>query len=225
MTEEIIALPKHRKPTDITGNKYGKTKAISFAGNVNKKTMWTCLCECGTVHVVAAGNLQSGNTKSCGCHRREASKARQTTHGMAGSPEHMTWRNMINRCTNPITDSYKYYGARGISVCERWRRFDHFFADMGVRPTPDHSIDRSDCDADYCPDNCSWETRATQAHNKRPQRRSKTGMSGVTWHKPHSKWRACITSCSKKTHLGTFDNLLDACCARKSAENKYWKGS
>lgn len=79
------------------------------------------------------------------------------------------YHNMIARCYNPRNDSYSRYGAMGIRVCERWlESFDNFYADMGDKPTPKHSIDRYPNNAgNYEPGNCRWATWIEQAANKR----------------------------------------------------------
>ena len=92
-------------------------------------------------------------------------------HGMTGTPEYRAWLHMKDRCFNPNNKQYLDWGGRGITVCDRWKNsFENFFADMGLKPTPKHSIDRIDNDGDYCPDNCRWSTSKDQNNNKRSNR-------------------------------------------------------
>lgn len=87
-------------------------------------------------------------------------------HGMTGSPTHRSWAAMIGRCETPSDGSFGNYGGRGITVCDRWHNFVHFFADMGARPSGT-SIDRIDVNGNYEPHNCRWATDAEQRHNTR----------------------------------------------------------
>lgn len=74
---------------------------------------------------------------------------------------------MKTRCSNPNVDNYKHYGGRGVTVCERWlHSFESFLADMGKKPSPQHSIDRINNDGNYEPDNCRWATKLEQIHNR-----------------------------------------------------------
>lgn len=91
-------------------------------------------------------------------------------HGMYYSREYRIWGDMISRCNNSNVRCYKNYGGRGIIVCERWREFINFIADMGPRPGPDYSLDRMDNDGPYEPGNCKWSTREEQQSNKRRAR-------------------------------------------------------
>lgn len=91
-------------------------------------------------------------------------------HGKTGSPEWTAWVAMRRRCTDSSQIGWKNYGARGITVCERWlgeKGFDNFLSDMGKKPSPEYQIDRIDVEKGYCPENCRWVTKAEQNRNQR----------------------------------------------------------
>lgn len=94
-------------------------------------------------------------------------KSSKTTHNMSGTRINRIWKNMKTRCNNPNADNYRFYGGRGIAVCERWNSFDNFFADMGQPPTDNHTLDRIDPNGNYEPSNCRWLTIEKQQRNKR----------------------------------------------------------
>lgn len=164
------------KPSGMeVGERHHRLTAVSFVRrNKRRSAIWKFQCECGNTHEVEATYVRIGNTKSCGCLKREARAANgraNATHGKAGSPIYKVWRRMITRCTNPNVDTFKNYGGRGISVCKLWREsFEAFYADMGDRPSKDHSIDRINNDGNYEPGNVQWSTRKEQARNKRKNR-------------------------------------------------------
>lgn len=135
---------------------------------INRKAV--CLCDCGASSTPTVNRLCDGRAKSCGCYARDWSRARHTTHGHYSrtyrSSTHRIWGEMIQRCSNPKNASFHNYGARGIKVCDRWRLFENFLADMGERPAG-RSLDRLNNDGDYEPGNCSWRTKVEQCRNTR----------------------------------------------------------
>lgn len=150
------------KLLDLTGHKYGLLTPLEYKGG----SYWLCRCDCGETALVTAGRMRSGNTTSCGCHKRSVLGLSTTKHGKTGTRVHRIWKGMRNRCNNEATPRYKDYGGRGIRVCARWDSFENFYADMGD-PPEGLTLDREDNDGDYEPSNCRWATQAEQQANKR----------------------------------------------------------
>lgn|SRR3990167_723912 len=157
------------KILDLTGMRFDRLLVKSRShSNQHGQSMWSCVCDCGTVKVVCVSALRGRLTKSCGCLSRENTATINFLHGKSKTPEWAAWYNMIARCTDAKNDAWKWYGARGIMVCERWLgSFSSFLSDMGLRPSPTHSLDRVDNNGNYTPQNCRWATSLEQRRNTR----------------------------------------------------------
>lgn len=170
------------KLIDLVGKRFGRLLVVSVdrTRRVGNNLPWNCICDCGAETSVSGQELRLGKTKSCGCYRKEAtaehnrtdaqraaSAAHNTIHGEYDSPTYKSWRGMIERCANPNHISYKYYGAIGVKVCDRWREYAAFRVDMSERPE-NMTIDRfPDPYGNYEPGNCRWATFIEQNLNKR----------------------------------------------------------
>lgn len=221
------------KLIDLTGQRFGRLTILSKDPvSKNGQVRWLCRCDCGNEKVIIGTSIRGGVTLSCGCLSREITSKVRTTHGHTrgsakdsrrSTPEWQAWRAMISRCTNPNRRDNKHYLDRGITVSPRWiNNFENFYADMGDRPSPQHSIDRIDVNGGYTPGNVKWSTVIEQRLNRRKFSNNTSGFPGVN--KKGTKWcaRINIDGNGKKTHLGYFDNLDDAIEARKQAEIKYF---
>lgn len=151
---------------NLVGNKYGKLTVLEYAGyemmNGSAVHKWKCVCECGNECLADGHSLKNGHKKSCGCIRP----------GLKDHPLRSVWTNMKTRCNNPKAHNYKYYGGKGVKVCDEWN--DNFYSfykwaianGYDAEHKKDSQLDRIDTNGDYCPENCRFVDRYVQANNK-----------------------------------------------------------
>lgn len=149
------------------GSRWGRWTVTGVAELKNGKQAVPVVCDCGQQRVVHLGNLLLGKTKSCGCLSKVVASDRLRTHGMSGTPIYRVWNAMRRRCNQPNYPAYKNYGGRGVKVCERWNSFENFYADVGDAPFAGASLDRTDNNGDYEPNNIKWASKFEQANNTR----------------------------------------------------------
>jgi hypothetical protein len=174
------------KAIDLTGKRFGRLLVIKRAPNhicpKSKLVAWECKCDCGNVKVVLRCALRSGETNSCGCLHNELLVSRNTKHG--DTPKYAkhyrlyaVWSNMRRRCSDKANKSYANYGGRGIKVCDEWNvsylSFREWACNNGYDPNAKYAkctIDRTDNDGDYTPENCRFVSFDVQANNRRKRK-------------------------------------------------------
>lgn len=155
------------KALEIKGQRHGRLVAVEkTAKKRGSNFYWRWRCDCGSEIDRVPNDVRSGRIVSCGCYRSEEQSKRVRTHGLSGSETYKIWQTMIQRCENPNEDRFERYGGRGIEVCERWKVFENFISDMGLKPSINMQIDRIDNDGHYEPDNCRWATPKQNVNNR-----------------------------------------------------------
>ncbi len=153
--------PRPWRQLNLSGIRFGRLVAIEKTEwRKNNRVVWRCICDCGNESFVASSNLTFAHTKSCGCLQIDI----VTKHDASATPEYKAWYSMLQRCNDPEHKSFNRYGARGITVCERWQELRNFLDDMGTRPSG-MTLERINNDEGYSKDNCKWATRSEQQRN------------------------------------------------------------
>jgi hypothetical protein len=151
-------------------------KFIREAEQQKKQRMGVFCCKCGNEFTAAIRKIKSGHTKSCGCRKMQLMIGNQLNkkHGLRNHPNYQRWKHMKFRCYNSNHPAYKYYGARGIIVCDEWINnyvvYHNYIMSLENAMSPKLSIDRIDNDGNYKPGNLRWATASEQLKNRRAVR-------------------------------------------------------
>lgn len=213
--------------SDLTGRVYNRLAVEAFAGVHNgKRYMWNCRCQCGNTVTVNRDDLQSGNTKSCGCLNTEMRSKLTLSHGHARRKKqsrlYICWCSMIERCTNPHQKNFAVYSPRGFDP--RWRVFENFRDDIinhiGDHPGKGFSIHRIDNNAGYWLFHpitgelqVKWATSSEQ--NRAKGKRLGTSVYMGVHRRENAKWGVLITALDgEKKRLGSFSDEIEAALTR-----------
>lgn len=161
----------------LIGKKFGHFEVKEFLGLFKKKNMWKCLCKCGNSRSFSTSHINANAQISCGCYKQKyRTEPREnkhlTKHGFATKdgkhPLYRTWRNIKHRCINEKGSDYKYYGGRGISICEEWKNNFVEFYNWAMKNNwvLGLSIDRINNDKDYEPDNCRFISKSENSRKR-----------------------------------------------------------
>ena len=172
---------------------------------------------CGTEFKANTNNVVQGKTRSCGCYHKRRVSETQKTHGLKNTRLYTVWAEIKNRTLNPKNKNYKYYGGRGIIICDEWKNDVKSFYDWaitnGYEEDKGLSIDRINNEGNYEPNNCRWTTRVVQNRNQRIKKNNTSGYRGVSFKKSNNKHTARICVDKNRVFLGYFSTAEDGAIA------------
>ena len=200
------------------GEEYYRLTIIEEITSGKSIRRFRCMCDCGNITDVNLVDIRSGNTKSCGCLKKENDA--KGIHNMSDTRMYGIWKAMKRRCYNKNTVNYCNYGGRGIYVCDAWRDSFKDFYDWSINNNYHKtlSIDRIDNNDGYTPFNCAWSTYEEQATNRRVSKSNSSGYTGVYFREnfKSNQWESQVTSKGKTYQVGCFDSVEAAVSARNA---------
>jgi len=208
---------------DIVGQRFGSYTVISRS---TKKLSeggfgYICRCDCGSIADIRKVSLRNGTRSQCyKCRIKSIS-----THGKSKTGAYVVWHGMMRRCFNKNFKDYKFYGARGITVCDRWTKFENFLEDMGERPD-NFTLDRIDNNGNYEPSNCRWVTWLENLQNKGIGLQKSCDQCHKQYTQNIKRQRFCSKTCKAAFRRGAkidFIEFICSVCSIKFMDSKYFK--
>lgn len=212
---------------DLTGQRFNRLTVIKVAGkNKTGNYLWLCKCDCGHEKeiIVASKDLKTGNTKSCGCYNKERLSIIKRTHGLKGTPIYNSWQSMKDRCNNKNNKDYSLYGERGITYDFKWENFEGFYEDMGSTWFKKATLDRINCDGNYCKNNCRWITIQEQQNNKRNNVRTNLFGSNLNLSQIAKKYNINYHTVVERYNRGLRNEELISSFVNKAIKKSKVKG-
>lgn len=198
------------KKIDRVGQRFGRLTVVEESEvKTNNKIHWVCECDCGNRITIPSGAFVTGNTKSCGCYKKDKFKEVITKHGLRNHPMYRSWANMKQRCNNKKCEFYRHYGGRGIVYDPRWEEFINFYEDMVEGYEENLELDRINVNGNYNKRNCRWTTRSVNCNNQRVTGKT-SKYKGVNKSKSKTKFAAAISVNNIRIYLGNFTIEEDA---------------
>lgn len=210
---------------EMIGKRFGMATVIERAGsNRQNEACWKCICDCGNTFITRGSNLRTGNTKSCGCYMAINASRQFKTHGMSRSRIYFIWSSMKARCYNSNCKEYKFYGARGILICDEWKDSSRFFEwaiNNGYRD--DLTIERIDCNGNYEPCNCTFISKKEQGRNTRTVIRILSDGGYMTAKEVSELLSVSHSTIERMYHAGLIPTVDDAIRIVRERKEKYAK--
>lgn len=200
------------------GKKYGQLTALRETDErYGGCKVWEFLCDCGKTKHISMSAVKSGNTKSCGCLKKERLALKNKTHGLSNNSAYSNWKDMFKRCYNKNNKRYEQYSGRGIIVCDEFKSFPVFLKEIGEKPEDGKrwSVGRINNNIGYLVGNIRWETDKQQARNHSKQKNNTSGITGI------SLVNKVISGKSYETFIATFVNELGVKITKNFSTNKY----
>ena len=216
LQETTFGKPKNR--INLIGRRFGRLVVLDEdepyrSSNGKPRRRFICRCDCGNITHVVMCELISGKTKSCGCLSRDNIINRSYRHGLSDDPLYCIWIRMKERCYSPSCRDFKYYGGRGIKICQEWLDDPKAFFDWALSHGWRKGLytDRIDVYGDYTYENVRFVDSGLSARNKRLlQSKNTSGYRGIAYHKKDRNWAANIQCDKKPMYLGSFPTAIEA---------------